>query len=74
MLVDMQLYLDKIVYPTLDLLLVSCKNGDVTKKAAITLANQICKMESCSLEWGKCICKAMQGDALAYFKGELEKI
>ena len=73
-LMDLQLYLDKVVYPTLELLLISCKNGEVTKKIATKLANKVCKIEACSLDWSKDICKSMQGDALEYFKSELEKI
>lgn len=70
---DVQLYLDKMVYPTLDLLLEMYKESEVDKDKINKIANIICNMETCSLDWNKSAAKAMKSDALTYFKSELGK-
>ena len=71
---DIQLYLDNIVYPTLDLLLQDCIIGKLDKKAALKIAKSICNMKSCSFESMKGMCGIMGDDALAYFKERLNKL
>lgn len=70
---DQQLYLDNIVYPTLDLLLQDCSNGKMTKREATKIAKKICNIESCSLDSESKLCAIMGEDALAYFKERLNK-
>ena len=71
---DQQLYLDNIVYPTLDLLLQNCKSGKMTKREASKIAKNICNMKSCSLERELAMCSVMGEDALECFKERLSSL
>ena len=71
---DQQLYLDNIVYPTLDSLLNECSIGRIGKEIALRIATSVCNMKSCSLDSEKAMCTMMGKDALAYFKERLNKL
>lgn len=71
---DTQLYLDKIVYPTLDVLLMKCSNREINKKVALDIAKRICRMQECALPNEKVLCNIMDDDALAYFKERLSNL
>lgn len=71
---DQQLYLDNILYPTLDLLLQECSIGRIGKQMALKIATNICNMKSCSLKSEDILCVMMGKDALAYFKERLNKL
>lgn len=71
---DQQLYLDNILYPTLDLLLDNCSMGKIGKETSLKIATNMCNMKSCSLESEKSLCVMMGKDALAYFKERLNKL
>lgn len=71
---DTQLYLDKIVYPALELLLNKCSNREINKKVALDIAKRVCKMQECALPSEKTLCTIMDDDALAYFKERLSNL
>lgn len=71
---DTQLYLDNIVYPTLELLLTKCSNREINKKVALDIAKKVCRMRDCALTNEETLCSIMDDDSLAYFKERLSNL
>lgn len=68
---DLQLYFDEIVYPTLSTLVCECKRGNMNKETALEIAYRISNVAYAVRSDLENLGEVMCDDALTYFKEEL---
>ena len=71
---DLQLYFDLIVYPTLQYILSQCRLEKITKEVALNIAHQTCDVDKVIMDYNKNLCPVMVSDAMKWFLSEIEEI